>query len=210
MERTKFQFKEPPDNGDLTLSKSLRDILFKQKNCADAIALYLFYLHTSNWQNNDQPKANNEYCMKGLHWGKDRVKNAQKTLKRLRLIKPIQKRNQFGKYENSYMKISLEASVPQRVHREPVLMLSDDNRSISPRASKPAGGFGAINTKRFRSEVKLPPIKNKLYTCPISKNLKFGVDGRSSSEACDECEIKYPHINQACYEATPHFTKNKK
>ena len=80
------------------------DKLLKQKN-PDVISVFMFYLYTALWQNNDQPKATDKYCQNGLGIGYDRFHEAQKILLRLKLIKRIKPRKN-GKISGWYIKVA--------------------------------------------------------------------------------------------------------
>lgn len=90
----------------IILSPTIRTKLLSQPHAGDLIALYIFYLHVSDYQNTNQPWATDRYCMKGLGWGQNRFYAAKKALVKLRLIEPIRDRkttkNEFGQ---CYIKI---------------------------------------------------------------------------------------------------------
>ena len=52
----------------LILNKITIDRLFQLDNCADCIALYVFYYKTAKWQKTDTVKANDQYVKKSLKW----------------------------------------------------------------------------------------------------------------------------------------------
>lgn len=80
------------------------DKLLKQKN-PDVISVFMFYLYTALWQNNDQPKATDKYCQNGLGIGYQRFHEAQKILLRLKLIKRNMPRKN-GKISGWYIKVA--------------------------------------------------------------------------------------------------------
>ena len=53
----------------LILNKITVDRLFQLENCADCIALYVFYYKTAKWQKTNTVKANDQYVKKSLKWG---------------------------------------------------------------------------------------------------------------------------------------------
>ena len=48
---------------------------------SDAMALYMFYLYTSNYQDNQQVFASVRFIAKGIGWTKERVHKNNKLLK---------------------------------------------------------------------------------------------------------------------------------
>jgi hypothetical protein len=67
-------------------SKQTMDLLLKQKDCADLIALYDFYYYTAKWQGTNQPKASISYVAKGLGWGTTKARQRKQKLIELGLI----------------------------------------------------------------------------------------------------------------------------
>ena len=96
--------KKPVTDLSICIPKSLMDKLLKQKN-PDVISVFMFYLYTALWQNNDQPKATDKYCRIGLGIGYARFHEAQQILIRLKLIKRINPRKN-GKISGWYIKIA--------------------------------------------------------------------------------------------------------
>lgn len=87
------------------VSTSTLHEIFKTKYGADAIALYMFYYYTAKWQKTNQPRATNNFCMKGLNWGKARFKRAKKILRDCDLIEDISIKDKEGKISGWYIKI---------------------------------------------------------------------------------------------------------
>lgn len=90
----------------VVINKATYDRLLKTPKPADAIALYNFYYYTSVWQETNQPKATDGYCMKGLKIGKTRFRNAKKALIKLGLIQAIKYVNKESKFEGHYIKVN--------------------------------------------------------------------------------------------------------
>lgn len=108
MERTRKPKTEPPDRleNKVCLSQAMLDKLFSQSNPGDVLALYTFYRYTANWQNTDQPKAVDKYCMKGLGWGKIKFAHAKNILIDLNLIEKVPSRNVDGHITHWYIKVN--------------------------------------------------------------------------------------------------------
>ena len=89
----------------LILNKITVDRLFQLDNCADCIALYVFYYKTAKWQKTDTVKANDQYVKKSLKWGISKIKKTKQTLKEHGLIDIVQRRKD-GKIEGWFIKVS--------------------------------------------------------------------------------------------------------
>jgi len=89
----------------LTTTATLHN-LFSYKNGADAVALYLFYYYTAKWQKTNQIKATTEYVMRGLKWGRDRVRGAKRILTETGLVEDIAKKDEKGKITGWFIKIN--------------------------------------------------------------------------------------------------------
>lgn len=74
---------------------------------ADMLALWMFYAYTARWQKTNKPKATVSFVMKGLGWGRDKVRNARQGLLKLKLIKDVQdhKKGQ-GKWAEAYVQVN--------------------------------------------------------------------------------------------------------
>ena len=89
----------------LILNKITIDRLFQLENCADCIALYVFYYKTAKWQKTDTVKANDQYVKKSLKWGISKIQKTKQTLKEHGLIDIVQRRKD-GKIEGWFIKVS--------------------------------------------------------------------------------------------------------
>lgn len=89
----------------LILNKMTIDTLFRLDNCADCIALYVFYYKTAKWQKTNTIKANDLYVKKSLKWGAEKIKRTKAILKENGLINIIQRRKE-GKIEGWYIEVS--------------------------------------------------------------------------------------------------------
>ena len=89
----------------LILNKITVDRLFQLENCADCIALYVFYCKTAKWQKTDTVKANDQYVKKSLKWGISKIQKTKQALKEHGLIDIVQRRKD-GKIEGWFIKVS--------------------------------------------------------------------------------------------------------
>lgn len=76
----------------IVLSKALFDLLLKEPNPADLIALYSFYYYTAKWQKTNQLKATIKYASEGLDISPARIRKAKKTLINLGLVEEVKER----------------------------------------------------------------------------------------------------------------------
>ena len=121
MERTKFSNSERKyleisyNNHDepIVISKATTDLLLKQENPGDLIALYWFYYQTAKWQKTNQPKCANTYIQKGLHWGHNKVQEIKNQLKNLHLIDSVIETNEHGIIVSHYVKVNFICYLPQ-------------------------------------------------------------------------------------------------
>ena len=89
----------------LILNKITVDKLFQLENCAECIALYVFYYKTAKWQRTNTIKANDLYVKKSLKWGIDKIRKTKAILKEHGLIDIVQRRKD-GKIEGWYIEVS--------------------------------------------------------------------------------------------------------
>lgn len=89
----------------LILNKITVDRLFQLENCADCIALYVFYYKTAKWQKTNTVKANDQYVKKSLKWGISKIQKTKQALKEHGLIDIVQRRKD-GKIEGWFIKVS--------------------------------------------------------------------------------------------------------
>lgn len=89
----------------LILNKITVDRLFQLENCADCIALYVFYYKTAKWQKTNTVKANDQYVKKSLKWGISKIQKTKQALKEHGLIDIVQRRKD-GKIEGWFITVS--------------------------------------------------------------------------------------------------------
>jgi len=94
------------DQEPIVLSKPLIDLILKQKNPADLIALYTFYYYTAKWQKTNKVRATVGYVAKGLKWGVDKTRDRRNQLKAIGLIedKTQAKKGERG-FGKSYVEV---------------------------------------------------------------------------------------------------------
>lgn len=93
----------------VVINKSTYDLLLKTNHPADSLALYNFYYYTAIWQETNQARATDSYCMRGLKMGRDRFRRAKKTLLEVGLIQAIKYVSKERKFEGNYIKVNYYA-----------------------------------------------------------------------------------------------------
>lgn len=93
----------------VVINKATYDKLLRTDKPSDAIALYNFYYYTAVWQETNQAKATDKYCMKGLKMGRNRFRRAKKILLELGLIQAIKYVNKKNRFEGHYIKVNYYA-----------------------------------------------------------------------------------------------------
>src|ERR1700747_2469746 len=81
----------------IVLSKQTLDILLRHPRPGDMISLLVFYHYTGLWQGTNQPHATVHYVMRGLHWGKDKVRRVRRELTSLGLIEDVTRVDEQGR-----------------------------------------------------------------------------------------------------------------
>ena len=115
----------------LIINKHTIDKLYSLDNCADCIALYIFYYKTSKWQKTNVIKANDNYIKKCLKWGSTKIRTTKKTLKENGLINIIQRRKD-GKIEGWYIEINYIVHNDKPVKK----LIKIDDISVHSKTSK--------------------------------------------------------------------------
>ena len=123
------------------LNKNTVDTLYKLDNCADCIALYIFYYKTAKWQKTNQIKANDVYVGKCLNWGSKKIRETKKVLKENGLIDIIQKREN-GKISGWYIRISYVIS---KKRSEDIKIIVDSNNAPNQQVASSTSSFQETN-----------------------------------------------------------------
>lgn len=90
----------------IVLSKHLMDVFLLQDDPANLLSLYCFYYYTAKWQQTNQPHVTNEYVVKGLKWGLDKVKKYRSQLIELNLIESIVQKDINKKITGHFIKVN--------------------------------------------------------------------------------------------------------
>lgn len=125
----------------LIMNKQTIDTLMRLDNCADCIALYVFYYKTAKWQKTNQIKANDEYVKRSLKWGREKIVRTKKTLKEYGLIDIIQERKD-GKISAWYIKVSY---IVQKKKIEDCHIITENNKYQNQQVEKPTSNNQEVN-----------------------------------------------------------------
>ena len=173
----------------IVLSKALLDILLKEEDASNLIALYCFYYYTAKWQKTNQPKATIQFVANGLKWGCTKVRMHKQTLKNLGLISDVSTRNEKNQITGHYVHVhfiwtknKVDASVHPIENREggkshatffpqggsshsmekalPNALSANSKNALSAN-SKNASNSNKVDDLRAREEIKIPLIETK-------------------------------------------------
>ena len=117
--------------------------LFELENCADCVALYIFFYKTAKWQGTKSIKANDVYIRKCLGWGAKRVTVTKGILENAGLIKKIARRTN-GKITGHFIEVAY--------------LLSHNTQK--PLVDKATCGFGETYTNKSNNKC-LETLNNK-------------------------------------------------
>jgi hypothetical protein len=194
---------ENVQNEKRSLSNLARTLIWlsDQKQPPEVIALYLFYYKTAIWQHTDQPKAVDNYCMKGLGLGWKRFYRAKKELLGLGLIEQIQQDRKKDKFGDYYVRVyfhrslNIESPVINKELEDHDQSEHIDNPPMSPLPVPQKGDINAlrkrkdINThllSRRQKEYNITSPDGKSIACPFKHKIGFDFD---QYKECDICTI---------------------
>lgn len=157
-----------------SISKQTADLLLRQENAVDVIALYFFYLYTSTWQCTNRIRATTGFCVQGLGISRDRIRRAKKRLVQLGLIADHRTLNKAKRITGWYVHVKYirRASHPvpipvggvyHPVDEKAPNALNADNQSASIAFNKNAleppsplqgeGGIDVLDWKKLASQL---------------------------------------------------------
>lgn len=156
----------------LILNKITVDRLFQLENCADCIALYVFYYKTAKWQKTNTVKANDQYVKKSLKWGISKIQKTKQTLKEHGLIDIVQRRKD-GRIEGWFIKVSYLVS--ERKADEIKIKVQDINNTQNEQVENCTSGNGETNALKE----KIKCLKKEIE---MLKNNNIGENNTQQSE----------------------------
>lgn len=169
----------PVEEEPIILSKHLLDILLKDEDYSNLVALYVFYYYTAKWQKTNQPHATLNYVAEGMSWGVDKVKRIKKKLKDLGLIDDIVYQAEGGQFEGHYIKVNFiwtkekADKVTSGVKTIPV----DSGVILPPVVETPTNALSTNKGNALSTDKSVPPLKKpskkerNFEYLPIAKEL---------------------------------------
>lgn len=127
----------------LIVDKRTIEHLFELENCADCVALYMFFYKTAKWQGTRSIKANDTYIRKCLGWGARKVTSTKKILESAELIKKVSRRKD-GKIVGHFIEVAY--------------LLNQNTRN--PLVDETTCGFGETNAYKTNIKCSNNSIKN--------------------------------------------------
>ena len=86
---------KPIENAIVIHPHVLQSFMKNNKDFANLLALYAFYLYHAQLQKTNQPLVTDEFTRRGMNWAIDRVKRIKKLLKEMKLIEVVQKQKYY-------------------------------------------------------------------------------------------------------------------
>ena len=86
---------QPIENPIVIHPHLLQRFMKHEKDYANLLALYAFYIYHAQLQKTNQPLVTDEFTRKGMNWAIDRVKKTKKILKEMKLIEVVQNRKYY-------------------------------------------------------------------------------------------------------------------
>lgn len=87
----------------VTITAETLQVLAKEKNYANLLALYMACVEIAVWQKNNNIKATRDFMMKRLGWGEEKLGTAKATLIKLGLLENIARKDSSGKVVAHYV-----------------------------------------------------------------------------------------------------------
>ncbi len=168
-------------DGLLIINKITIDKLYSLENCADCVALYIFYYKVAKWQKTNVIKASDDYVKKSLKWGIDKIRKTKQTLKENGLINIVQRRDN-GKISGWYIEVSYLVS--QTKIDDIKIKVEETNNTQEQQHPKATSGSQEINAlkehiKCLNKEIEM--LKNKLNIYNKEKISKKEIDAEFES-----------------------------
>lgn len=133
----------------------------------DEFVLYSFYYKTKKWQKGANVWATNDYVMKKLHWGLQRVRMAKKVLEDNGMIKQVRVTNDKGQVESWEIKLLYIQGLPTPRLQE----VEDEKTTSSPNRLVDIEGqiiynnnINNINNNKKENVVKESPLPDRQPT----------------------------------------------
>ena len=145
------------------IPKSVTDLLLKQNNPIELMALYEFYYYTGKWQKTNQPKCNDTFTAKALNRSRSTIIKYRKQLEKLKLIECIKKiEPTTKKIKGFYIQVHFLLSKKHIISS--VKNIDSGNTGHCPT------GVQEESTENSKSQCLNKPTVAQLYTNALSTN----------------------------------------
>lgn len=151
----------------LILNRRTIETLMQLENCAECIALYVFYYKTAKWQKNSSVKASDKYVMDCLKWGRKKLTDTKKTLKECGLIEIIQRRKD-NKITGWYVKINYVIS--QRRAEDIKIHTEEEKPTENKEEMEEPEEATSIKSKKYQKQQVPKATSSFQNTNTINKN----------------------------------------
>lgn len=169
----------------VTITAETLQLLAKQKEYGNLLALYIMYVEITTWQSNNSVKATTEFMAKRLKWDRHKIIRLKKVLVKLDLIRDVVKKDDKGKVLGHYILV-------RHVYND---------ESIHP-AEKPQGGIhhrveskqtSANNLNKSANDLK---ESTKTFTNVKEPRLDSTTSSTNSTDPETATEYGSPAINR--------------
>lgn len=189
----------------IIISKTTTDILLKSTHPGDAMALYWFYYQTAKWQKTNQPKAADNYCMKGLNWGYEKFQRAQKILIENKLIKRVRITNNLGRVTGWFIHVNFiwNSILPELLKPDSGKPIENITRTIKIQNWKTKDKYSITNNNKIsKKEILLQSLNIDQNFLEIfktwltyKKNKKQSYKDENSIRLCYNKLLKFSNNN---------------
>jgi len=156
---------EPIENPIVIHPHLLQRFLKHDKDYANLLALYSFYIYHAQRQKTNQPLVTDEFTRKGMNWAIDRVKKTKRILKKMNLIEVIQKKKYY--YVHLFF-IYTKKKIGEILGKCTQSLKSSKSKEVSPTKVK------ENKTKLKPSIPNIAPILKQWLDYCDKKKIKYG------------------------------------
>lgn len=183
----------------VVINKSTYDTLLKTEHPADALALYNFYYYTAIWQETNQARATDSYCMKGLKMGWRKFRRAKKELLKAGLIQAIKYVNKERQFQGHYIKVNYYAkkdTVTKAIQSTSTKMHLVENGTTN--------AYSANSLNAYKDNICMEDVKSS----PSVGKLRYGdIDFKGYSKPTSKIIDKWYSTYVEKYNKYPAYTK---
>jgi len=96
----------------ITITVETLQILAKEPNYANLLALYMACVEITTWQKNNSIKASRSFMMKRLNWGEDKLSKAKARLVEMGVLENVRRTKEDGTVEGYYVLVKHVIQTP--------------------------------------------------------------------------------------------------